>query len=105
MQRIRKGDEVRVNTGKDRGKRGTVLRLLLDDRVLVEGVNLVKRHTRPNPQLGTTGGIIEKEMPIHISNVNVYNPATRGGDRIGVKRLEDGQRVRVFKSTGEVVDV
>lgn len=105
VAKIRKGDEVVMLTGKDRGKRGTVLEAGTGDRVVVEGLNLVKRHTRPNPQLGTSGGILEKEMPVHVSNVLVYNPATGKGDRIGYKRLEDGRKVRFFKSTGEVVDI
>lgn len=107
MRKIRKGDEVIVRTGKGRleRQRGTVLQVLPNDRLLVEGVRVVKRHTRPNPQLGTGGGIIEKESPIHISNVALYNPAEKKGDRIGIKTLEDGKKVRFFKSTGEVVDV
>ena len=105
MARIRKGDDVIVRNGRNRGKRGTVLRLLAEDRVLVEGVNVVKRHTRPNPQRGTQGGIVQKEMPVDISNINIFNPATGRGDRIGYKWLDDGRKVRVFKSTGEVIDV
>ena len=105
MGRIRKGDDVIVRTGRNRGRRGTVLRTFTDDRVLVEGVNVVKRHTRANPQRGTQGGIVQKEMPVNISNVNIFNPATGKGDRIGYKWLDDGRKVRVFKSTGEVIDV
>ena len=105
MARIRKGDDVVVRTGRNRGKRGTVLRVLADDRALVEGVNVVKRHTRGNPQRGTQGGIVQKELPVHISNINIFNPATAKGDRIGYKWLGDGRKVRVFKSTGEVIDV
>ena len=105
MARIRKGDDVIVRNGRNRGKRGTVLRILADDRVLVEGVNVVKRHTRPNPQRGTQGGIVQKEMPVNISNINIFNPATGKGDRVGYKWLDDGRKVRVFKSTGEVIDV
>jgi len=105
MNRIRKGDEVIVLTGKDKGKRGTVLRVLVNDRVVVENVNVVKRHTKPNPARGTTGGIVDKEMPIHISNVNLYNPVTNKGDRVGFRVLEDGRKVRYFKSNDEVVDV
>lgn len=106
ISRIRKGDEVIVLTGRNRGQRGNVVSVAADsDRVVVEGVNVVKRHTRPNPQKGTSGGIIEKETPIHLSNVALYNPVTGKGDRIGVKNLEDGRKVRVFRSTGEVVDV
>ena len=105
MAKIRKGDEVIVRAGKDKGKRGTVLSVDPDDRVVVEGINLAKRHMKPNPQRGMSGGIVEKEMPIHISNVAVYNVMTGKGDRIGYKRLEDGKKVRIYKSTGEVVDV
>ena len=104
MRRIRKGDDVIVTTGRDRGKRGTVLRIDAE-HVLVEGINKVKKHQRPNPMKGVTGGIIEKEMPLHISNVALYNPATKKADRVSVKTLEDGRRVRFFKSNGEVVDV
>ena len=103
MNKIRKGDEVAVLTGKDKGKRGTVLRVDLD-AVVVEGVNRVKKHVRPNPMKGQVGGIVEKEMPIQISNVAVFNAATQKADRVGFKVLEDGRKVRVFKSNGEVVD-
>jgi large subunit ribosomal protein L24 len=105
MRKIRKGDDVIVTTGKDRGKRGTVLRIIDADHVLVEGANKVKKHQRPNPMKGMTGGISDKEMPLHVSNVALYNPTTKKGDRIGVRTLEDGRRVRFFKSNGEVVDV
>jgi large subunit ribosomal protein L24 len=105
MRKIRKGDDVVVTTGRDRGKRGTVLRILDSDHVLVEGANRVKKHQRPNPMKGVTGGIIEKEMPLHLSNVALFNPATKKADRIGIRTLEDGRRVRFFKSNGEVVDV
>ena len=105
MARIRKGDDVVVRSGRNRGKRGTVLRIFADERVLVEGVNVVKRHTRPNPQRGTQGGIIQKEMPVNISNINIFNPATGKGDRVGYKWLDDGRKVRIFRSTGEVIDV
>ena len=105
MRKIRKGDDVVVTTGRDRGKRGTVLRILDSDHVLVEGANRVKKHQRPNPMKGVTGGIIEKEMPLHVSNVGLFNPATKKADRIGIRTLEDGRRVRFFKSNGEVVDV
>jgi large subunit ribosomal protein L24 len=105
MASIRKGDEVLIRAGKDKGKRGTVLRVLDDERVLVEGINLVKRHMRANPQKGTAGGIVEKEMPIHASNVGLYNPTMNKAERIGSKILEDGKKVRCFKSTGEVVDI
>ena len=105
MQRIKKGDEVVVIAGKDKGRRGTVLGVLENWRVLVEGVNMVKKHQKPNPNAGVQGGIIEKEMPLHSSNVMIFNPATGQGDRIGVKTLEDGRKVRVFKSNNEVIDV
>jgi large subunit ribosomal protein L24 len=105
MKKIRKGDEVVVMTGRDRGKRGTVLRIVDEDHVLVEGANRVKKHQRPNPMKGLTGGIVDKEMPLHISNVALFNPTTKKADRIGTKSLEDGRRVRFFKSNGEVVDV
>jgi len=105
MRRIRTGDEVIVTVGKSKGKQGKVLRVLGNDRVIVEEVNMLKRHTRPNPAAGKPGGIIEQEAPIHISNVMLYNPATDRGDRIGFKTLEDGRKVRYFKSNGEVVDV
>lgn len=104
MRKIRKGDQVIVLTGKDKGRRGTVLRVL-DDSVVVEGVNRVKRAVKPNPLKGTTGGFMDKDMPIHISNVALFNAATGKGDRVGIKTLEDGRRVRYFKSNGEVVDV
>jgi large subunit ribosomal protein L24 len=105
MKKIRKGDDVVVITGRDRGKRGTVLRILDAEHVVVEGANRVKKHQRPNPMKGVQGGIIEKEMPLHISNVALFNPDTKKADRIGVRTLEDGRRVRFFKSNGEVVDV
>ncbi len=105
MRKIRKGDQVIVRSGKDKGKHGAVLRVLPDDRVLVENVNMVKRHTRPNPNKGVTGGIVDKEAPMHISNVALYNAATGKGERVGSKLLEDGRKVRFFKGSGEVVDV
>ena len=104
MAKIRKGDEIVVRAGKDKGKRGTVLSVG-EDTVVVEGINLAKRHMKPNPQKGTSGGIVEKEMPIHISNIAIYNALEGKGDRIGYKRLEDGKKVRIYKTTGEVVDV
>lgn len=104
MKKIRKGDDVIVLTGRDRGKRGTVLLINGADRVVVEGANKVKKHERPNPMKNTTGGIIEKEMPLHISNVALYEPSSKKGSRVGVKKLEDGRHVRYFKSNGEVVD-
>ncbi len=104
MKKIRKGDDVIVTTGKDKGRRGQVVKVLPNDKVIVQGVNMVKKHQKPNPQLGIAGGIIEKEMPIHVSNVMLYNPATGKGDRVGIKVLEDNRKVRYFKSNGEVVD-
>jgi len=105
MQRIRKGDEVIVIAGRSKGQRGHVLKVLGDDRLLVENVNMVKRHTKPDPQRQQPGGIVEREAPIHRSNVMLYNPATDSGDRVGFKVLEDGRKVRIFRSTGEVVDI
>lgn len=106
MNKIRKGDEVVVLAGKDKGKRGTVNRVLPGvDKVVVENVNMVKRHTKGNPMQGTPGGIIEKEMPIEVSNVALWNPVTRKADRVGFRFLEDGRKVRYFKSNNEVVDV
>jgi large subunit ribosomal protein L24 len=105
MRKIRKGDDVIVLSGKDKGKRGSVTRLVGDDKVLVENVNMVKRHTKANPQRGEPGGILDKEMPLHISNVALYNPATGKGDRVGFKILEDGRKIRVFKTNGEAVDI
>ncbi len=105
MNKIRKGDEVAVLTGKNKGKRGTVVRVDVDgNTVVVEGINRVKKHVRPNPMKGQVGGIVEKEMPIQISNVAVFNAATQKADRVGFKVLEDGRKVRIFKSNGEVVD-
>ena len=105
MKRIRKGDEVIVIAGRSKGQRGHVLRVLEKDRLLVENVNMLKKHQKPNPQMQQAGGIVDKEGPIHASNVRLYNPISGKGDGISVKTLEDGKRVRVFKSTGEVVDV
>jgi large subunit ribosomal protein L24 len=104
MQKIRKGDDVIVTTGKDKGKRGTVLRRVDDKHLLVEGVNRAKKHQKPNPMKGQTGGIVDMDMPIDISNVALFNPQTQKADRIGFKTLEDGRKVRIFKSNGEVVD-
>jgi large subunit ribosomal protein L24 len=105
MKKIRKGDKVVVLTGKDKGKQGTVLRVFEDDRVLVENVNMIKRHTKPNPNKGVTGGIIDREAPIHLSNVALHNPATGKGERVGFRMMKDGTKVRVFKKSGEVADV
>jgi large subunit ribosomal protein L24 len=104
MKRIKKGDEVIVTTGRSKGQKGAVLQVM-EDRLLVENVNMVKKHTRPDPNRGTQGGIIEREAPIHASNVALYNPATGKGDRVGFKTLEDGRKVRIFRSTGENVDI
>jgi len=104
MKRIKKGDQVIVIAGKDKGRQGTVLRVA-DDSILIEAVNMVKKHTKPNPMAGIEGGIVEKEMPMAISNVMLFNPMTNKGDRVGFKTLEDGRKVRYFKSNGEVVDV
>jgi len=105
MNKIRKGDEVVVITGKDKGRRGTVLRVFADDRLLVEGINVAKKHQKGNPNQGIQGGIVDKEMPIAISNVMVFNPKTKKGDRVGIRSLDDGKKVRFFKSNGEVVDI
>jgi large subunit ribosomal protein L24 len=105
MRKIKKGDEVVVTTGRDKGKRGTVLRVVDVEHLLVEGANMVKKHQRPNPMKGQTGGIVDKEMPLHVSNVAIFNPATKKADRVGVKVLDDGRRVRVFKSNGEMIDI
>ena len=105
MQKIKKGDEVIVTAGKDKGRRGNVLNLLENDKVLVEGVNMVKKHAKPNPMKGDQGGIVNKEMPLHRSNVMLFNPATNKGDKVGIKTLDDGKKVRYFKSNNEVVDV
>ena len=105
MQRIKKGDEVIVIAGKDKGRRGKVGSVLADGHVIVEGVNLVKKHQKGNPNTGATGGIVEKEMPLPLCKVALWNPASKKGDRVGVKKLADGKRVRFFKSNGEVIDV
>ena len=104
MNRIRKGDQVVVTTGRSKGQRGHVLRVM-GDRLLVENVNMVKKHQRPNPALNQGGGIVEKESPIHRSNVMLFNPGTGKGDRVSFRTLEDGRKVRIFKSTGEAVDI
>ena len=104
MNKIRKGDDVVITTGKDKGKRGTVLRRVDDEHVLVEGVNRAKKHVKPNPVKGVAGGIVDKDMPIHISNVALFNSATKKADRVGFKLLDDGRKVRVFKSNGELVN-
>ena len=104
MRKIKKGDDVIVIAGKDKGKRGTVLRVLDCDHLVIEGANRVKKHQRPNPMKNTPGGIVEKEMPLHVSNVALYNATTKKADRMGVKTLDDGRRVRYYKSNGEVID-
>jgi large subunit ribosomal protein L24 len=103
MRKIRRDDEVIVIAGKDKGKRGKVMKVLADNRFIVSGINMVKKHTKPNPMLGQSGGIVEKEAPIQASNVAIFNVATGKGDRVGFKILEDGTKVRYFKSNGEVV--
>lgn len=103
MNRIRKGDQIVVITGKDKGKKGEITRVA-GDRVIVANINVVKRHTKANPQAGQAGGIVEREAPIHISNVMLFNPVTGKGDRVGFKVLEDGRKVRVFRSSGEAID-
>ena len=106
MRKLKKGDEVVVLAGKDKGKRGVVLKVMQDlEKIIVENINMVKRHTKGNPAQGTPGGIVEKEMPLHVSNVSIWNPVTNKADRVGIKMLEDGQKVRFFKSNDEVVDV
>ena len=104
MNRIKKGDEVVVLSGRDKGKRGTILRRVDRDHVVVEGVNRVKKHQRPNPMKGITGGIVYQDLPIHISNVALFNPATKKADRVGIKSLQDGRKVRIFKANDEQVD-
>ena len=104
MDKIRKGDEIIVRTGKDKGRRGTVLQVFNDGRVLIEGVNLAKKHTKPNPNIGEAGGIKDKAMPVDVSNVLVFNPKTKKGERVAFRVEEDGSKVRVFKS-GDVVDI
>ena len=104
MRRIRKDDEVIVIAGKDNGRRGKVVRMVDDDRVIVSGINMIKRHTKPNPARGVAGGIVEREAALHLSNVLLFNPATNKGDRVGFRLLKDGRKVRYFKSNKEVVD-
>jgi large subunit ribosomal protein L24 len=104
MKKIRKGDTVILIAGRDKGRKGAVVEVLRDDRVRVEGLNMSKKHQRPNPQMNVAGGIIEREAPVHISNVMLLNPATQKGDRVGFKALADGRKVRIFKSNREMVD-
>ena len=105
MNKIRKGDEVIVRSGKDKGRRGTVLQIFDDGRILVEGVNLAKKHTKPNPNMGEPGGILDKAMPLDVSNVMVFNPKSKKGERVGIRVADDGSKVRVFRGTGDVVDI
>jgi large subunit ribosomal protein L24 len=105
MNKIRKGDEVVVIAGKDKGRRGSVLQVFPDERVLVEGINVVKKHQKANPNMGVQGGIIDKEMPLDTSNVAVFNPKSKKGERVGFRVEEDGSKVRVFRSSGESVDI
>ena len=105
MRRLKKGDDVIVIAGKDKGKRGSIVKVVSEDKVIVANINKAKRHTKGNPQRGTAGGIIEKEMPIHASNVALFNPTTKKADRVGVRVLEDGRKVRFYKSNDEVVDI
>ncbi len=104
MRKYRKGDQVVVITGRDKGKQGAVIQVLADGKVIVEGINLVKRHTRPNPQAGKQGGIVSKEMPMHLAKIAIWNPATKKADRVGFKLLADGKKVRRFTSNGEMLD-
>lgn len=105
MKKIKKGDDVVVRTGKDKGKSGRVAQVLKNSKVLVEGINRVFKTQKPNPNTGESGGIISKEMPVHISNIGIYNPATKKADRVGIRILEDGTKARYFKSTNELVDL
>jgi len=104
MRKIKRDDEVVVIAGRDKGKRGKVVRVLSDDRLIVSGINMIKKHQKPNPQLGVPGGIVEKEAAINLSNVAIYNKATQKADRVGFKIIEDGKKVRIFKSNGEAVE-
>ncbi len=105
MNKIRKGDEIIVRTGKDKGRRGTVIRVLDDGRVVVEGINVAKKHVKANPNAGEPGGILDREMPLDVSNVAVFNPKSKKGERIGFEVKDDGSKVRVFKQSGDVVDI
>lgn len=105
MNKIRKGDDVIVRTGKDKGRRGTVLQVFDDGRLLIEGINLAKKHVKPNPNVGEAGGIVDKAMPIEVSNVLVFNPKSKKGERVGFRVEEDGSKVRVFSGSGEAVDI
>ena len=105
MEKIRKGDDVVVVVGRDKGRRGSVIGIVEGDLLLVQGVNKVKKHRRPNPMKGITGGVVEKEMPVHRSNIAIFNSATQRADKVGIKSLDDGSRVRIYKSTGEQLKV
>ena len=106
MNKLRKGDEIIVIAGKDKGRRGTVLQIVDEERVLVEGINIAKKHTKANPNMGVEGGIIDREMPLAVSNILVFNPKTKKGDRVGIRVSDDGEtKERVFKSSGEAVDI
>ena len=105
MKKLKKGDSIIVIAGKDKGKKGEILRVIEPDKLVISSINLAKKHVKPNPNKGESGGIIEKELPIHISNVMMLNPISKKGDRIGFKSLEDGKKVRVYKSNKEVVDI
>ena len=105
MNKIRKGDEVIVRTGKDKGRRGTVLQVFDEERILVEGINLAKKHTKPNPNIGEQGGIVDKAMPLNISNVLIFNPKSKKGERVGIRVNDDGSKERIFRGTGDVVDI
>ncbi len=104
MRKLRRDDEVVVISGRDKGKRGKITRVLEDDKLIITGINMVKRHTKANPQAGVAGGIVEKEAPIHVSNVAIFNSATSKADRVGIKVLEDGTKARIFKSNQELID-
>ncbi len=104
MKKIKQSDDVIVIAGKDKGKRGTVIKVVSDDRVIVENINMAKRHTKPNPNKSVAGGIVSKEMPLSISNIALYNPASKKADRVGIRTLDDGRKVRFFKSDNEVID-
>ena len=104
MRKMKREDEIIVLTGKDKGKRGVVQKVMDNNKLLVSGINMIKKHQRPNPQLGVAGGIVEKEAPIQVSNVAIYNPTSKKADRVGFKVAEDGSKTRIFKSSGEAVD-
>tara|TARA_Y100000992_G_scaffold2735_1_gene1788 strand:+ start:3687 stop:4004 length:318 start_codon:yes stop_codon:yes gene_type:complete len=105
MKKLKKGDSIIVVSGKDKGKKGEILRVIEPDKLIVSNINLAKKHVKPNPNKNESGGIIEKEMPIHISNVMMFNPVSKKGDRVGFKNLEDGKKVRIYKSNKEVIDI